>query len=222
MKTTKSFLFGATVAFTLLVCVGKADAALLSLNGGTDIVTPGSNDVLGGGVALVDNAIPSTTRNNVKLTFYYWGSESGFDNTLNTFFGVHTETDNVTPGNGPVAFPGFDSPLFSGNLGSLTGSFAVSFSSTGFAGQLPAGAGDTSKSIAFAFMNADGSVSAIPTNMLLFALDDGGTAGGGVSIDDDHDDYVGYIVATPIPAAVWLFSSALLGLIAVSRWKKTG
>jgi hypothetical protein len=155
-----------------------------------------------------DNAT-LTIEDGAILTFYFVGSESGYTNTLNTAFGTHAE-NNTIPG-----FPG--ELLFSGTYDDTNP--ALWFTSSGFAGQLVPGGGDAGKSIAFAYLNESFEVSIGPTEIVLFALDDAGAGP-----DDNHDDYVGYFVVSaapveevPLPGAVWLFGSALLGFVTWSR-----
>jgi len=208
-----------TVIAALMAMWGaSANASLLSISGGSGIVTPPSNNVLGTGQNLWDNATLSTTAADTILTFYFWGSESGFDNTLNVNFPplkTHTETDNATTGTPFIPFPGFGSPLFSGTLASAG---AVPMSFTGPYGSVGNGTGNADRSIAFAYINEAGTVVEGPTNIALFALDDSGG-----NVDDNHDDYVGYVVASPVPvpAALPLFLSALGGLGIFARRKQT-
>jgi hypothetical protein len=221
------------VALTVTLAAGMAfvpmaaDAAFLSLTGGTSFNTSSGNDVLGAGTTFLDNATLATTEDDVTLTFYFLGSESGFDNTLNVGGRTHTEADKY-----PASWPG------SSVIGPVTqasaGSVDMFFTSSGFSGQLEPGLGDNSKSIAFAYLalaNTSGAtVSATPTDVVLFALDDSGAGP-----DDDYDDYVGYVVAeaervtsatpavpvatAPIPAALPLFVSAMAGL-GLMGWRR--
>jgi len=202
---------------TLLLAAGVSTsqaAALLQISGGTDLAIPSSNDVLHPLEGNTRNrGILSTTADNVTLEFFYWGSESGYRNTLHAGGFSHTEIDNVAIGGGPVAFPGFGSPLFS-YAQAGAGAIQLSFTSSGFSGTLLPGSPDLIKSIAFGYLTAAGKLSATPTDIALITLDDGGAGP-----DDNHDDYVGFVRATavPAPAAAWLFGSALLGLAAAIR-----
>lgn len=201
MLNTKQALIGVSVVLALTLGASAADAALLRLGSGSSSSVSG-NDVLGDTFAsLLKTTTLRTTQDNVNLTFYYWGSESAYTNKLITDFGSHTEHDNVSPGGGPVAFPGWNSPLFSG-VQAHAGKVDITF--TG------GGSGVTR----FAFIDLNGAFSAKPTNQVVFARNDSGH-------DGDYDDYVGYAKATtvPIPAAAWLFGSALLGLGGIARRK---
>jgi hypothetical protein len=193
---------------------GTQAANLLSIDGGADLGIPSSNDVLHPLEGMTKNrSILSTTVANVRLEFFFWGSESGFRNTLHAGSFSHTEIDNVRPGGGAVPFPGFASPLFS-YVQAAAAPVDLSFTSSGFGGELLPGSADPLKSIAFAYLTEAGQISADPTNIALITLDDSGAGP-----DDNHDDYVGYVRASavPIPGAVWLFGSGLLALVSVGR-----
>ena len=199
-----------------------ADAALLRLTDGTPFKTSSKNNVLETGTTLLDNATLSTTENDVKLTFYFLGSESGFKNTLNIGGPdgeKHTEVDkSLASWSGSVTQ---DSP----------GPVDMFFTSSGFSGKLEPGQGDISKSIAFGYLTED-------ENTVLFALDDGGSKTGKKhsKSDHDYDDYVGYIMAeplapgpisevepptpAPVPAALPMFVTAMAGLGLIGRRRK--
>jgi hypothetical protein len=210
----RKFALTVTLAAGMALAPMAADAAFLTLTNGTSFDTPSGNNVVGARTTLLDNAGLSTTQNDVKLTFYFLGSESGFNNTLNVGGGTHTGVDNSP---NPASWPG--SLVIGPVTQASAGSVDMFFTSSGFSGQLEPGLGDTSKNIAFAYLaNTSGAtISATPTDIVLFALDDSGSRA-----DDDYDDYVGYIVATPvapvpIPAALPLFVTAMVGLGLIGR-----
>jgi hypothetical protein len=206
----RTFALAATLAAGIAMAPIAADAALLSISDGTPFSTPRSNDVIGSGHTLRDNATLGTTQSGVRLDYYFLGSESGFRNTVNTSFGSHTEVDNPPY---PNSLPG--TFLFGGTQ-AASGPVALNFTSSDFLGSLALGGGDAFKSIALGYLvdTVSFSISATPTNVVLFALDDSGAGA-----DDDHDDYVGYVVATPIPPALPLLLTALAGIGLIGRRK---
>ena len=176
--------------------------------------------MLGNGFKLLDNA-PLSTTSAAVLTFYFLGSESGYNNRLNLAGGFqHTEPSNGSQ-TYPSAWPG--TKLASITVGSA-GAVPMWFTSSGWAAgeKILPGGGNDRRSIAFAYLSCltglSSCVSSSPTNIVLFALDDDGAGP-----DDNHDDYVGYIVASPVPlpASVWLLGSALIGLLGIARRKRT-
>jgi hypothetical protein len=229
----RKFALAVTLAAGVALAPVAADAAFLNLTNGTSFDTPSGNNVLGSGTTLLDNATLATTEDDVTLTFYFLGSESGYKNTLNVDGGTHTEADKY-----PASWPGSSvvGPVTQASAGPVD----LFFTSSGFSGQLEPGQVDTSKSIAFAYLaNTSGAISTTPTDIVLFALDDGGARS-----DADYDDYVGYVVAdgpvaegsltaatlaapvaervvpvapTPIPAALPMFVTAMMGLGLIGR-----
>jgi len=208
------------VSASILALAGMAmpaHAALVTITPGSPIVTPAVNDVLGAGVSLSDNATLVTNVAGVRLDYFFIGSESGFTNTLVTAFGSHAEANTI---------PGLPGTSLFGGTQAAAGAVSLSFTSSGFGGSLGLGTGDASKSIALGYLKdltcAGGfalCMSATATDYILFALDDSGAGP-----DDNHDDYVGVLVASrdpntevPLPAAAWLLLSGIAGLFGVSR-----
>lgn len=148
--------------------------------------------------------------------FFFWGSESEFKNTLKTAWGTNTELNEAGDG-GPVSFPGFGSPLAGlGGVQNAIGPVDISFdgqtSNTDPSYQfqnLNLGPAAGGRSIALAYLDPlTGLIQSDASDYVLFALDDS------PDLDEDHDDYVGIVRASPvpIPAALPLFLSALAAL----------
>jgi hypothetical protein len=206
-------MLGLALSAVALLTGAQASAALLVLGGGKFFTTPGSNDVIDSpGVPMLDNATIATTAANVRLTFYFLGSESGFTNTLNVGSNTHTEGANSD------LWPGTGTLLFS-TVVATAGAVPMFFTSSDWGSDtLAPGGAALGRSIAFAYLDCitgNGCVqTSTATNRVLFALDDSGAGP-----DDNHDDYVGYMVASPVPlpAAFWLLGSGLLGLLGIAR-----
>jgi len=216
----------APIAACAIGFASPAQALVITLTGPASIPTPANNNVLGAGYQIRDNALLATTVANVQFQFYFLGSESGFANTLHTAWGNHTEIDS---------YPGWPGTYLFGGTQAAAGALNMSFTSAGGpAGPVTNGGGDGSRSIAFAYLSplclTNGSMvgqqtCVSPTEVLdangigyiLFSLDDSGAGP-----DDNHDDYVGYMSyqVVPIPAAVWLLGSGLIGLVGLSRRRR--
>ena len=195
----------------MVLAAGSAQAALLSVTGGDNTQTIDSSFSLGAetGLALGAPLIAFNTANAGsgglsltgpgKVTFEFLGSEADFTNTFEVSGGQ----------------------IFS-NLTSLVGDTAnlslpaglIQFALLTSGGGVPKAAvngGPISTGVAFAF-------AAISDNSVLLLFDDGG---GG---DRDLDDLAVKISVSqvPLPAAVWLMLSALLGLVSFARIRRKG
>lgn len=214
------------IASTLALAPGIANAISFDLSGGSAITPGTTNNILENGFELQNMAdlnLNGSSSQKVELEFFFVGSESGYTNEFKFGSDIsYTEYDPPQiPANSPISFGkttvnGDDDMSL---LSFLVNGNTVQETDSGY------------RTIAFAFLdlaaagcNGDdlnGSklsvncLSASPTSTVLVALDDGGAGP-----DDNHDDWVGYIKATvvPLPAAVWLFGSFLLGLAGFGRF----
>jgi hypothetical protein len=209
-----------------------ASAALLSISGGSSEVIPTVNNVVGpAGVGtpgtsqyIVGGAL-STTANSVTLTYYDLGSESGWTTQLVTQ--NLSDNDDFDVGSGVnLPLPG---ELIGSELQVNAGLVKLDFNCVAGQCGTPKPVGLVSNqglfpptngaSIAFAYLDpASFQIVAQATDVVLFLLDDGGAGP-----DDNHDDYAGIVVATPVPAALPLFLTALggAGLLGRRRQRRT-
>ncbi len=226
------FALGSVSAAALLLATGlaqPADAALLSISGGAAATIPVTNDVIGaagigalGSSQYILDGRVSTTASNVTLTYYDIGSESGWTDQLVTQY--LTDNDDFDGGSGVhLPLPG---QLVGSELQVNAGLVKLDFQCVaGLCGDpkpfnvisnqglFPTAPG---ASLAFAYLDpATFQIVAEATNVVLFALDDRGAGP-----DDNHDDYVGVVVATPVPAALPLFLTALGGAGLLGRRRR--
>ncbi len=123
-----------------------------------------------------------------------------------TFLGIEADATNAFDVLGGQVFTGATAPGVSSTFGLAGGLLDFAFQST-IGGTAANGAIAAGISIAFADLG-DGSFIAL--------FNDGGT-------DGDFDDFAVKIAVSPIPLppAVWLFISAILGLVSFTRIRRT-
>lgn len=123
-----------------------------------------------------------------------------------TFLGLEADATNAFDVLGGQVFTGATAPLTTNTFGLGGGLLDFAFQST-IGGTAANGAIAAGISIAFADLS-DGSFIAL--------FNDGGT-------DADFDDFAVKIAVSPIPLppAVWLFISAILGLVSFTRIRRT-
>lgn len=228
----------ASVAVAVLVfgCFLPAQAALFSLSGINDQPVSTANDLIptpnpsfqalvpGGGVIgdpdmsglfSSSGATLSTTGGNVTITYDYIGSFAEATNVFNTPGGSFQNTGigergggDSTPQapitvaqalGGPVDF-GFSTSLGSGS------------SVSNISGNNPVGAGLIS--YLMSYLEPDGGdgdwkLTSDPTDVVLILFDDAGRG----PDSNDFDDLGVVAIATPLPASLPIFASALAGLV---------
>lgn len=227
----------ALAAFAIgLGLAGPAQAALVSITGGSSIGIPSSNNTLplaGIGVAVVNGG--SIIRDGtlyiespgVTLTLIDVGSESGWTNQIRLFSSspwtsTIKDVDNYGSGTGGVHFqsvpgsvtrnPGVADIEFWRKKSPLSSVFQFQVEN----GSSPHHMSSGLASIAFAYLSESNQIVNYATNRILVMLDDGYSS----HPDRDYDDYVGILVAStpvPLPAAAWLLLSGLVGFAAVAR-----
>ena len=222
----------AAVLVTTVALVAPAHAAFVSITGGTASGVPASNDVLGpagigsGGGSIMLNGTLNITSAGVSLKLFDVGSESLWQDQIrlgNTSGPTLRDKDNFGAGAGGVHSPFQDFAPVTQNPGAAAISFyrtspgPTTFLVSNGSSPHSLSSGLGSASIAFAYLSDANRIVSGATNRILVLLDDSGGL-----MDRDYDDYVGILVANgptpvPLPAAVWLLGSGLLGLLGVAR-----
>jgi hypothetical protein len=195
----------------MVLVAGSAQAALLSVTGGDNTQTIDASFSLGAETGLALGA-PLTAFNTAnagsgglslsgpgKLTFEFLGSEANFTNTFEVAGGqIFSNLSSLLGDTAELSLPG----------GLLEFALLTSGGGTPRAG---VNGGPISAGVAFAF-------AAISDTSVVLLFDDGGFG------DKDLDDFAVKISVSqvPLPAAVWLMLSALLGLVSFARIRRTG
>lgn len=192
----------------IVLVAGSAQAALLSVTGGDNTQTIDASFSLGAetGLALGAPLIAFDTANAGsgglsltgpgKLTFEFLGSEASFTNTLQVAGGeIFSNVGTLAGATSSIAFP--------------AGLVDFLLTTTGNGGASAANGGPITAPLSFAF-------AAISDTSLILLFDDGGFG------DKDLDDFAVRVSVSqvPLPAAVWLLLSAMLGLVSFSRIRR--
>lgn len=199
-------LFGLALAGAILVA-GPASAAVLSLSGGTGGNVPANfnptgfpgGDIIGDPISIFDNtsgAFGLSLDSAATLRFEFFGSEANFTNVFN-FGGDLFSTDTATVGDVVTVAAGSGLVPFS-FIGGGSGGTAVN-------------GGPIDVGVLLAFADLGGG------SFLAMFNDSGGP-------DADFDDLVVKVSVSqvPLPPAVWLLISAVLGLVSFARIRRKG
>ena len=202
----KPRLLGLALAGIMLVSA-PASAMVLSLTaGGVADTVPGNFNPGGfpGGVSVgdpitvFDSGSPGglSLSGPATLRFEFFGSEASEDDTF-SFSGINFNNATPVGTQGTAAFAGGVIPFL--------------FTTTNGGGLNATNGGPFDSGLSIAFANLGG-------NSFLAMFNDGS------GIDSDRDDMVVKVSVSqvPLPAAVWLLLSAVLGLVSFARVRRNG
>lgn len=193
----------------IMLVAGSAQAAVLSVTGGDNTRTIDGTFSLGAETGLALNAplIAFDAGNAASgglslvgpgtLTFEFLGSDATFTNTLRVAGGEIFSNDAASAGaTSSIALP--------------NGLVDFLFTTTGNGGGSAQNGVSITSPLAFAFAS-------ITDTSLILLFDDGAFS------DSDLDDFAVRVSVSqvPLPAAVWLMLSALLGLVSFSRIRRS-
>lgn len=178
----------------------------------------------------------TTTLPSYFVSWFFAGSESGYEVTFNAGPVTNTELNQNNNCIGCGASPQLAGPVFLGTTAGNTTTipFSLTWAQGGISNGNTTVPGTSVASLIFSYINpqfnSDGfftgqwNLTTTPTAWFAFGLNDNG---GG---DDNHDDYVGFALVsenapggpgiTPIPAALPLFGSVLGGGFLFGRLRK--
>jgi len=214
-KNMKYLLVSAAILSVLFVFAPASNAALI-LSGGSGTVSlpiAGNDfnaDMQALGYSLMTTGAQLSVDQDGAVTFRYIAAESGFTDSFNTPSGTMTEA------NDPFNFAGYNSLTANVTAGDI-----LNFNFTS------AGSGALSPVDNYLDANLQGmgifTIGSGPSHdQIILGYDDQWKWG---PDDDNHDDMmvrVDFIPVNPVPvpAALWLFGSGLIGLIGIARQKK--
>lgn len=190
----------------MMMAAGSAQAAIFSVTGGGASTLPSGFDLTipglsaGDSITIFDSGDPGgfglVLSEPDTLTFEFLGSESQFTNTFAAGGGDLFSTDSTPVGTTAQV-------AFGGGL-----DFLVDFVLSSSGGGSAANGGPISPGLSFAFAN-------ITDTSVILLFDDGG-------FGTDFDDMAIKVSVSqvPLPPAVWLLISAILGLVSFSRIRR--
>ncbi len=206
----KSRLFTAACAGAVTLSVSLSANAAFVLSGGSSQSLPiigndfninlkaeGFGQMITGAQLRVDQ--------DGSVTFYYIAAESAYNNSFHTASAVMTEKNDA------FKFDGYDSITINVSEGEV---LDFSFQSDGAVALSPVDNAAKTNLGGLGIMSGDG------RSELVLAYNDNITLTG-PRMDADYDDMLvrAEFSAVPVPAAMWLFGSGLLGLIGAARRK---
>jgi hypothetical protein len=218
---TNSRLLGAVCACTFAALALPTTAATMNYSS-----TPGSTvnlnptDGCGGGIV---GCFSFTTGNNIQITS---GTALGFNGGITGTFGVGAITPSGSVESANVTGTGLLS-IFDGSQ-TLTADLTwIDIATFGTAGNLNTVGSANLSNIVYGGVNADLlALASVGTgiNTASFQLTSPTSLTNlfTTSTTVTSTSFSGSITAVPVPAAIWLFGSGLLGIIGIGRSKKAG
>jgi len=202
---TLSTSLPANAAFVLS---GGSPAGSLPISGNdfnSDLQAEGFNEVTIGAQLSVDQ--------DGFVTFSYIAAESWFTNSF------HSGSDSMTENDDSFNFSGYDSITVSVSAGDIL-DFSFQSATAGALAPVDNASGNNLEGLA-SITSGIGPASTSNSLMQLVLGYNDNPELSGPSMDADYDDMLvrADFSPVPVPAAVWLFGSGLLGLIAAARRK---
>lgn len=222
----RTILIVGAVVGLIALGASSADAALLKIVPDTgDVPVSAKNDIIGapgnitdsGGVGILTASRLETTRSNITLSYYFTGFEARFNDRIVLPGGIEfsnkTIDNDLNPNFENVGLPGaFVASLVQAAPGLVDLGFKVNGVLQVTNANNPQPAVKPIYAIGYAYLDASFNIVQGPTRRVGIFLDDSGAGP-----DDDFDDWVGYVEAVPVPAALPLFLTGLVGVGLVAR-----
>ena len=194
-----------------LIASFSANAAFVIAAGGSTQSLPiagndFNSDLNGKGFNQMTSSAQLSVNQDGFVDFYYIAAESSYSNTF------HNTNGFITEGDDPFNFNGYAMITVEVSAGDM---LDFSFQSASAAALTPVDNHAATNLEGLGIMTPGSSSSSL--TQLVLAYNDG-------SIDADFDDMLVRadfrVAAVPVPAAIWLFGSGLIGLIGMARRRK--